>query len=268
MPADIDLQRVFGAAFGISVAQFLCLLARVTAAMSFVPLPGLRQAPNTPRLMLSVAISVLVAPALSSAPAPAVRPLLMSDILWSLPAEAALGVASGVVVGWILEVFTLGMQLLSLQAGFSYASMIDPATQADSGVLQVAGQLAAGLLFVSLGWEREVLGAFAASLHDSPLGSFQAGPELAAMVIKWTASMITLAFRLALPITALLLLLDMALALLGRTQPQMALINLALPVKMGATILLLAMQSSSWPSLAARATSGLFEPLARLGLQK
>lgn len=264
MPVDIDIQRIFGATFGITIAQFLCLLARVTAAMSFVHLPGFRQAPNTPRLMLSVAIALLVAPALAITPP--VRPMLMSDIIWSLPAEAALGVASGVVVGWILEVFTLGMQLLSLQAGFSYASMIDPATQADSGVLQVAGQLAAGLLFVSLGWEREVLGAFAASLHESPIGSFQAGPELAALIVKWTASMITLAFRLALPITALLLLLDMTLALLGRTQPQMALITLALPVKMGATILLMAMQAASWPSLAARATAGLFEHLARVGV--
>lgn len=266
MPVDIDIQRIFGAAFGVTVAQFLCLLARVTAAMSFVPLPGLRQAPNTPRLLLSLAIALLAAPALAGAPA-AAQPMLLSDIVWSLPAEAALGVAAGVVVGWILEVFTLGMQLLSLQAGFSYASMIDPATQADSGVLQVAGQLTAGLLFVSLGWEREVLGAFAASLHQSPIGSFHASPELATMVVKWTASMLTLALRLALPVTALLLLLDMTLALLGRTQPQMALINLALPVKMGATILLLGLQSSSWPSLAARATAGLFEHLARIGIQ-
>lgn len=272
MPVDLDLERAFGAALGLSAAQFLCLLVRITAAMSFVPLPGMRQAPNAPRIMLAIAIALLVAPALTIAH-PAQQPhqprtFSISDAVWSLPAEAALGVAAGVAVGWILELFSMGMQILSLQAGYSYASMIDPATQADSGVLQVAGQLAAGLLFVSLGWEREVLAAFASSLEHSPLGSFQPNSDLAAMIIRWTASMITLAFRLALPVTALLLLLDMALALLGRTQPQMALINLALPLKMGATILLMALQASSWPALAARATSGLVEQLARIGLAR
>lgn len=267
MPADLEFTRVFGAVLGLSVAQFICLLTRVTAAMSFLPLPGFRQAPPIPRLLLSLAIALLVAPALAAPAAPASsRPFAMSDAIGALPAEAALGIAAGVVVGWILEVFALGLQLLSLQAGFSYASMIDPTTQADSGVLQVAGQLGAGLLFITLGWEREVLAAFAASLQHSPPGAWNPEPGLPAMVVRWTGSMIILAFRLALPVTALLLLLDMTLALLGRTQPQMPLINLALPVKMGATLILLALQTGSWPAIAGRATSGLVEQLAHFGL--
>ena len=192
----------------------------------------------------------------------------LSDAAWNLPVEAALGLAAGVTVGWLLEIFTLGMQLISIQAGFSYASTIDPTTQADSGVLLVAGQLAAGLLFVGMGWEREVLGAFAASLERAPPGAWHLQPEFAALVTKWTGATVALAFRLALPVTAFLLLLDLALALLGRTQPHMPLIQLALPVKMGAALVLLAWQSPILPGILGRAMADVLETLGRLGLPR
>ena len=251
------------------IGQFLAVLTRVAAAISFVPLPGLRQAPPVPKIVLTLGLALLLSHAIGPrASLHKAAPVAWADVVWSLPAEALLGLGAGVTVGWILEVFTIGMQILSLQAGFSYASMIDPATQADSGVLQVAGQLAAGLLFVSLGWEREVLGAFAASLDRAPPGVWQMQPELANMAAQWTGAMIALAFRLAFPVAAFLLLLDLTLALLGRTQPQLPLVNLALPVKMGASFLLLAWHSAAFPAMLGRAMEGAIEQLGRLGVAR
>ena len=53
--------------------------------------------------------------------------------------------------------FAMAAQVLGLQAGYAFASTIDPNTQADSGVLVVFAQLMAGLLFFALGLDREVL---------------------------------------------------------------------------------------------------------------
>jgi flagellar biosynthesis protein FliR len=86
------------------------------------------------------------------------------------------------------------------------------------------------------------------------------------MAAKWTGATISLAFRLALPVTAFLLLLDLALALLGRTQPHMPLIQLAMPVKMGAAFVLLAWQSSILPGVLGRAMTEVLELLGRLGI--
>ena len=248
------------------MAHFAVALARIAAAMTFVPLPGLREATTVPRVVLSICLALILAPALAvqtNDPIPT-----LAAAAWRLPQEAALGLGAGVIVGWIMEVFTFGMQLISVPAGFSYASTIDPATQADSGVLQVAGQLAAGLLFVSLGWEREILRAFALSFERTAPGAGALGPELATMAIRWSGAALTLGFRLAMPVTAFLLLLDVTLALLGRTQPQMPLINLALPVKMGATLLLLAWQAAALPALLARAMEGALEQLAHFGISR
>jgi flagellar biosynthesis protein FliR len=187
-------------------------------------------------------------------------------VIWALPLEATLGLAAGVAVGWLIEAFVFGMQLISIQAGYAFASTIDPTTQADSGVLLIAGQLAAGLLFIAFGIEREVLAAFATSLDRAPPGSWQLQPGFSALAAQWTAAAITLALRLAFPVMALLLLLDLSLALLGRTQPQMQLVNLAFPVKMSATLVLLALQASMLPTALMQAARGLSELLGRFGL--
>ncbi len=248
------------------LAQFAVALARITAALTFVPLPGLREATKIPRVILALCLALILSPALALHTNG--RLTTLAEAAWRLPLEAALGLGAGVIVGWIMEVFTLGMQLMSVPAGFSYASTIDPATQADSGVLQVAGQLAAGLLFVSLGWEREVLRAFALSFERTASGSGDLNPELAMMVIRWSGAALALAFRLAMPVTAFLLLLDLTLALLGRTQLQMPLLNLALPVKMGATLLLLAWQATAFPAMLGRTVEGALEHLARFGISR
>ena len=51
--------------------------------------------------------------------------------------------------------------------------------------------------------------------------------------------MFTIGLRLAMPVIALLLLIDIALALLGRMQQQLQLLSLAFPVKMLATVALM-----------------------------
>ena len=71
-------------------------------------------------------------------------------IAWVL-AEAAFGIVAGVLVGLAAEAIVMGAQILGLQAGYGYASTIDPNTQADSGILLVLAQLLAGLLFFALG---------------------------------------------------------------------------------------------------------------------
>ena len=79
--------------------------------------------------------------------------------------EAALGVGIGLAVAFATEAFSVGAQMMGLQAGYSFASTVDPNTQADSPVLVVFAQLAAGLLFFAMGLDREVLRIFARSLE-------------------------------------------------------------------------------------------------------
>src|SRR5271166_647373 len=164
MPAD--------SVFGLSTLYgFLLVLARVSGVFAFVPLPGFQAGPRQARVVLSVLITVALFPLwprVDAARADAARVLL-----WVLP-EIAVGITIGLGVAFILDVFLMAAQILSLNAGFSFAQTIDPTTQAESGVLLVFAQLAGGMVFLALGFDREVIRTLAYSLEAHPAGAWMA----------------------------------------------------------------------------------------------
>jgi flagellar biosynthetic protein FliR len=179
-------------------------------------------------------------------------------------AEAALGIAVGISLAIALECFALAAQVLGTQAGYAYASTIDPNSEADSGVLLVLAQLMAGLTFFALGLDRELLRLFAATLERIPVGSYAPQPGSAAAVIRLGGLLFGYGVRLAMPVVALLLLVDVALALLGRLNQQLQLLSLAFPVKMLVALLMIAWTAASWPRLLGEASTHAFAAARRM----
>src|SRR5579872_1946661 len=213
---------------------FLMVLARVAGALTFVPLPGLSSAPAAAKVILALGLTVCLA---SRWPALDPSGITVGRLAASLVAEAAIGIAIGVAVSVVLETFVFAAQVLGLPAGYGYASTIDPTTQADSGILLVLAQLMGGMLFFALGLDREVLKLFARALDRIPAGAYVFGPQSADALIHVASALFSAGVRLALPVVALLAMVDIALALLGRLNAQLQLLSLAFPLKMLAALL-------------------------------
>jgi flagellar biosynthetic protein FliR len=224
----LSLPAVFG---------FVLVLARVSGAFIFVPLPGLNAGPAMARAALALSFTLALFPLW---PHVDLAEPYIGGLMVALVAELALGLTIGVAVSVLNESFLMAGQVVGLQAGYGYASMVDPATQADSGILVVFAQLTAGLLFFALGLDRQVIRAFARSLEAFPAGSFALAPAGTEQILRLASGMFSVGLRLAMPAVALLLLVDLALALLGRLNAQLQLLTLAFPIKMMAAIGLLA----------------------------
>lgn len=215
---------------------FLLVLARVTGAFIFVPIPGINSAPGPVRIVLSLSLTVALFPlwpSLHETPGPG---LLTGWLL----TEAAMGLTIGLVVGFLAEAFALFGQMVSLHSGHSFAFTIDPTTQADSGLIVVLAQSIAGLLFFTLGLHREVIRIFARSLEIRPPGSFVITGATVDAVIRLGATIFSTGLRLAFPVIGLLMMVDLALALLSRINSQMHLNALAFPAKTLAILAILA----------------------------
>ncbi len=207
---------------------FLATLARVAGVFVFVPLPGLHDGFNLARILLSLSITVALFPFWPHITAEVTAGLLA---VWMI-SEAALGIGIGLAVAFITEGLNLAAQIMGLQAGYAYASTIDPTTQADSSILVIFSQLAGSLLFFAMGLDREIIRIFARSLEVIPPGSFVLSGAMGRQLLSMAGGMFSTGIRLALPVVAILLLVDISLALLGRVNAQLQLLTIAFPVKM------------------------------------
>lgn len=207
---------------------FLLTLIRVGGVFIFVPIPGINDLLSPARVILSLGITIALFP---EWPQVAAVPSAGLFVMWVL-IEAGLGLGIGLTIAFVTESLRVGAQMLGLPAGFGFAATIDPSTQADSTVLIVFTQLAAGLLFFTTGIDHDVLRVFAHSLETWPAGTFVLTRGAALQVVFLGSNMISTGFRLALPVIAILMMVDISLALLGRINAQLHLATVAFPVKM------------------------------------
>ena len=222
MPSEIifPAARMVGALF---------VMARVAGAFVFVPIPGIRYVPSLAKLIIILAVTLALYPLWPDA-----QTGLDSTgwVVMNLLIEAALGISVGLVIALSTEVLLVAFQALGLQAGYTFASTVDPETQADSSVLLVLGQLVSGLMFFTLGLHREVLLVFARSIEINPPGAVTIPHAVIDDLIPLSAGVFSTGLRLALPVITFLMMVDLSLALMGRVNQQLQLIFLAFPAKM------------------------------------
>ena len=242
-----------------TVYSFLLVLARVSGAIIFIPIPGMSSSPESARAVFALSLTIALTPFW-----PAAVPSTTGALLAWLAGEAALGIAMGVVVALLAEAFIMFAQIVGLQAGYSFASTIDPNTQADSGVIVVLAQTMAGLLFFTTGMHREAIRAFGTSLQTLPPGEFMLAPGAMTLVVRLSSEIFSIGLRLALPVVALLVMVDLTLALLGKINQQLQLLTLAFPAKMLVSLALMAVMGMVFPRIYHEYASRLFAALPAL----
>ncbi|MEO8099801.1 MAG: flagellar biosynthetic protein FliR [Acidobacteriota bacterium] len=217
-------------------AGFALVSARVTGAFYFIPFPGPARGATMAKVVMILAITFSLYPLW-----PLVDPNgpLLGLTIFGILKEAAVGSSLGLVVALAGECFSFCFHLLGLQAGYSFASTIDPTSQADSTVLESLGHLAGGLLFFTTGLHYQVIRAFAISLEMHPAGTWTLGAAMIPAVLSLFQAMLSAGVRLALPVMASLVLIDLALALASRITSHLQLVMLAFPLKMITSLLLI-----------------------------
>lgn len=208
---------------------FLLVLARISGIFVFLPLPGFKAGPDVAKIVLTLALTFAL-----YARWPVIDPVPTSitRVAGWMIAEAGIGLATGLAVAFIIEALLVAAQAISTQAGFAYASTVDPTTEADATVLILMAQLGAGMLFFATGLHRQLLSIVSRSLETHPPGTFAASRPSIEALLALGSGVFTTGIRLVLPLMTLLFLIDLSMGLLGRLNAQLQLIALAFPAKM------------------------------------
>lgn len=216
-----------------ALLAYALALSRMAAFVALVPIPGFRNAPTATRVALAAVLAWVLQPLTRL---PADHADAGAFLVWMLQ-DAMFGIAAALCVGFLLEASQLGAQIAGLNMGFGYASTIDPTSEADSGLLGVAASLMAGLLFWTGGYHRDFIRA-AAFRTPVSVASAVLDP---AQITRLGADMFGAALRLALPTVASMLLVDVALAIVGKLEQQLQPLSLAFAAKILVGFLLFAL---------------------------
>jgi flagellar biosynthetic protein FliR len=244
-----------------ALAGALLAFARVAGIFTFLPLPGLRSGPDVPRLALSLLLTGVLFPLW-----PVVRAANVTAgfLVLAMFHEVAFGLTIGVALALLLEGMQMAAQIAGLQAGFSYASTIDPTTQADSGVLYVFMQLFSAVLFFALGLDRRVIAIVGASLRSAPPGAWQLRAAAGEVIPRMGSIMFAMGLRLAMPVAGFLLLVDIGCAIAGRLSAQLQLLHIAFPAKLLAGLALVALMLVTVPQLLESSAEPVLSSVTRL----
>jgi flagellar biosynthetic protein FliR len=218
-----------------TLAALLLGTARATGFVVLAPPFNNAGIPMPVKGALALALSLVVFPHLTAdMPAVTAGFLVVSAIT-----EAVIGAALGFVVQVLFTAVQLAGDLIDVTGGFSLQPAYDPMSLTmSSSIGRLHYLLATTLLFTSGGHLLLVRG-FVTSYEGLPLGGMIDTSQLGQAMIKALAMMFLAAVQIAGPMVAVLLLADVALALLSKAAPALNIFALGFPVKIMVTLALL-----------------------------
>lgn len=233
--------------FDLSViASFLLTMTRVGCALFLLPLPGFKDISRVPRIVLVLGITICLAPAW---PKIDLNVYGGGQFLMAALGESTAGLLLGLAIAFLHEAFQLAAQAVSLQSGFSFASVFDPSSKADSSIFQVLTQFATGLLFFITDVHHHLIRLLGRSFDIYSTQNAVLATASLKTILTLASDMFTAGLKMGIPLVILLLLIELSLALLSRLHAQLQLMTLTFPVKTGLSFLFLALMMARWPIL-------------------
>jgi flagellar biosynthetic protein FliR len=175
-----------------------------------------------------VALALLLAFVAHSVPP---RPIdSLFSVAFGVPFELMIGVGMGLVVRFILAAVEIAGEVVSPMLGLGVAGLFDPKTQTSESAFSRILRYFAMLLTIALGLHRVVIAGLIASFRVLPPGSIT-DPHLATEVlVHLSVAAIATGVRLALPLLAVLFVMQVGLAFVSRAAPSMQIFSVGFAV--------------------------------------
>ncbi|QOL27101.1 flagellar type III secretion system protein FliR [Thalassotalea sp. LPB0316] len=225
------------------LADFLLPLARISALIMAMIGLGAQTTPGRVKLMLSLAVTVCVMPAIP----PAKVDNLFSFATTLLVAEQVIiGVMIGFITVMVINTFTLAGQIIAMQTGLGFASLVDPASGTSVPAVGQFFLILSTLLFWALDGHLAFLQFVVASFDTIPIPSTDFEVVKFKEIVEWGGWMFATAMSLALaPLTAMLLI-NFSFGVMTRAAPQLNIFAIGFPITMTAGLIIMWLTMSNF----------------------
>lgn len=216
------------------IGAILLAALRLGPTLAFAPPFTLVRLPATVR---AVFITVLAAAMLPSIPGES-YPSDPPGVLAAGFGELAVGIALALAFQLAFAMIAIAGRALDIQAGFGLAFLIDPTTKAQTPLIGALFTYATAAVFFTTSAPLDLIAAFALSYEQIPLGTAGTPKEIGSLLAFLAATSVLALGVVGLAVTVLFVI-DLVVALLSRTLPQMNVLVLGFQMKAIVTLLVL-----------------------------
>jgi flagellar biosynthetic protein FliR len=234
-------------------------LVRISGMVVFAPFFSSTALPMRAKAAFVLVVAYLLAPLVAALPN-AQGVLSFSSLL----GELSVGLVYGLTLALLNEMLLFAGQIAGLQFSFSLVNLMDPASQIQTPLLGDLFQLMGTLVLLASGLDRILLASMVRSFHAAPLGGFTLLPASAAEIVRAAGGVFLAAVELAAPVLAATLLVEVAVALLGKLSPQLPVMSLTVPLKTLTGFCIFLGSLALWPRFIEARFAGLLDLAERL----
>lgn len=216
--------------FGPLEEQFwdwVFLMTRIGAALLAAPIFGAASVPPVVRVTMTSAVAIFVLNWVPDVQRP--DDLLSVSGMILVLGEVIVGLTLGMILQIAFAAPLIAAELISGAMGMSMAISADPNGGGQTTAYGQFFSIVLVLTFLTLGAHVQWLGLVVESYQTFPPGNAWLGAERIATVVAFGSTMFETAVRIALPITIILLLVQMVTGVLSRSAPSLNLFALGLP---------------------------------------
>lgn len=214
------------AQIGTWVATFMLPMFRVTALLMTMPIFGTKMLPARVRLYAALAITVVIVPALP--PLPEFDPLSLRGLMLC-GEQIIIGALFGFSLQLLFQVFVIAGQIVAVQMGMAFASMVDPANGVNVAVVSQFMTMLVSILFLLMNGHLVAFEILAESFTTLPVGSALLVNHYWEMVARmsWVFGA---GLLLILPVVAALLVVNIAFGVMTRAAPSLNIFSIGFPL--------------------------------------
>lgn len=206
----------------------LLLSMRIAPALAFAPPFTLMRIPGVVRLLLATSLALWLVAANP-------QQTWQSDYREAGPvataaAELLLGIALALALQLAFAALLVAGRAIDLQAGFGLAMVIDPTSRAQTPLTGTLFVYATGAIFFLTDGPAHLLAIWAASVEQMPLGAALPSDSVPRLM-AYLSTVFVMAFGAGGLAMLVLFLVDLTIAFMSRTLPQMNVLILGFQVK-------------------------------------
>lgn len=243
------------------VSRYLYPFVRIGGLFMVMPLFGTRMVSARIRIILTLVVTLAIAPILP--PFPHVDALSLASLIIILQ-QLLIGIVLGFVIELLTQVFVIAGQLIAMQTGLGIATTVDPSQGASVVVVSQWLLFMVTLIFLSLNGHLVMIEILVDSFHTFPVGMNGFSAPHFGLVITWSGWMFAAALVVALPVMTALLIVNLAFGVMARAAPQLNIFALGFPVTMMVGLLILSISMGDIAASFQNHLETLFEFIKKL----